>query len=145
MLAIAAAVAQSAPEDIKVLETSFVQQDLSGGTMRVTPTRRIKYAPGTSCYSWIIRVVPQRASVTIREHFKLPAPATQWNSDPVSTNVSQGRKEASTNVQESLEDGILTNGWCVAEGDPTGQHVIEVFHGKRRLHQFMFEISEETY
>ena len=137
--------ALSPPLDIQVLEATFVQQELVGGRLNEVPTTRIKYAPGKSCYSWILRVIPQDASVTLQENFRLPAPATQWNSDPATTIVSSRKSEATTIVPESLEDGILTHGWCVAEGDPTGKHEIEVFHNDRLLHRFKFEVSEELY
>src|SRR5687768_15607189 len=124
-LAAVAIITQVAPErplEIQVLEASFVQQRVVGGRLDVVPTTRIQYDPGKSCYSWILRVVPQDVSLTLQENFKLPAPATQWNSDPATTIVSNRKSEATTIVPESLEDGILTHGWCVAEGDPTGKH-----------------------
>jgi hypothetical protein len=147
VLAVVVALAQAAPPPtpvaIKVIEASFVQQDLGGGTYRVFPTTRIKYDPGKSCYSWLLRVEPQNAEVAITERFTLPAPATHWGNPD--SNVSVDRSEASTELNESLDDGVLTNGWCVVEGDPIGKYVIDVFHGGRRLHRFTFEVTEQTY
>ena len=50
-----------------------------------------------------------------------------------------------TEFAESLDDGEISHGWCVADGDPIGRHRIRVFIGDQMLQEFRFEVVEETY
>jgi hypothetical protein len=144
-----------------VTATHFLAMDPTRGEAGIVETRRIPHRPGASCYQWVIAVAPESRRLAIRELFELPAPAEQWGTDPnpftevtteVTTDLSNqftavaaDRSRAVTQIDESLDDGLLTHGWCVAEGDPAGLHRIRVFVGERLLHQFDFEIIHDTY
>ena len=99
----------------------------------------IPHVAVSSCYRWEIDVAPQDRSMTIHERFELPAPAPLWGSG-AATIVAPDRASAVTQIQESLSDGLLTHGWCVAEGDPVGPHRIIVYAGERVLYEFRFNV-----
>jgi hypothetical protein len=42
----------------------------------------------------------------------------------------------------AAKDGVLTNGWCIAAGDPAGHYRIEVFHEEQSLQTFEFDLVE---
>ncbi len=46
------------------------------------------------------------------------------------------------NIQrtDSIKDGVITNSWTIATGDPMGKHKIEVYIGDRRIATFEFEV-----
>ena len=135
-------VAQTAvyPPDVNV---SNHRTNLQGGLIE---TGRIPHRPETSCYQWAIAVEPEDRLLVVRELFELPGAADQWNTDPkLDTLVTSDRSRSVTQFEDSLDDGIITHGWCVAEGDPTGPHRIRVYAGDRLLHEFRFEVVGETY
>ncbi len=43
-----------------------------------------------------------------------------------------------------IEDGELSNAWCVAEGDPQGAYSISVYTGEKLLHRFDFTVGRST-
>jgi hypothetical protein len=84
--------------------------------------------------------------VRIKEVLKLPkAPATWGEADDNEfspTATSPDRTTAVTTLFMAAKDGLLTNGWCVAPGDPAGHYRIEVFHEEQSLKTFEFEMVE---
>jgi hypothetical protein len=133
---------------VTVTGVEFLSERILGnGQAAVEATRRIPHVPG-SCYRWVIKVAPGTRNVAIREVFALPEPALRWGgADGVPhsrTTVAPDRASAVTRLDETLEDGILTNSWCVAEGDPIGVYRIRVYAGARLLHRFDFRVQRET-
>lgn len=111
-------------------------RDPAGGIVKTT---RIAHRPGTSCYNWVIAVPPEDRSIAIREEFRLPAPAAEWNSAPEEgLDVAADRRSGVTRFDVSLAEGLITHGWCVAKGDPLGAYRIRVYAGGRLLKQFDF-------
>ena len=121
---------------------------VSEGSGEPVPSNRVPYRPNSSCYTWIISVAPERRELAVREVFDLPAAARIWGSEGSSTPPEDGsvtlvnpdRSTAVTEFTDSLEDGVISHGWCVAAGDPTGPHRIRVFVGDELLHEFRFEV-----
>jgi hypothetical protein len=109
-------------------------------------TTDVPYRPNRACYHWVLRVAPEQRDVVVRELFELPAPAEQWNPDPGGTTVvGRDGSRAATEITDSIADGEIGHGWCVAEGDPSGDHRIRVYEGDRLLHEFRFRVLGETY
>ncbi|PSJ40610.1 hypothetical protein [Allosphingosinicella deserti] len=130
---------------IRVLGADFFASDSEHPGSAPVSTRQIAHRPGSSCYEWVVRVMPVARSVTVREVFRLPSAAPQWGVDPARTQVSDDGRESVTEIAEDLSDGMISNGWCVAEGDPVGRYRISVFDGDRLIQRFDFEVQLETY
>lgn len=147
LLFLAAQSGLDAPTPPKVIAARFVAE-WTGGRGAFVGNAVVPHRPD-SCYRWEIDVEPEDRGLVVREDFVLPAAAPQWggaDGAPGSpTRVDPDRSGATTLVQESLEDGKLTHGWCVAEGDPLGQYVISVHAGDVLLHRFRFQVVRETY
>ncbi len=142
-LSVAGQAADRAPVVVGAHFFAFDQRNFPSG---VVETNRIPHRPETSCYHWVIAVEPEDRTLAIRELFELPASAEHWDRPPgEATIVGADGSNAVTEFQDSLDDGAISHGWCVAEGDPTGPHRIRVFAGERLLHEFRFEVVGETY
>lgn len=136
----------TAGEPIVVRHALFLAEPAGSGTDEPKITTRIPYRPGESCYRWVLQVKPQIRPVTLTEVFELPSAARQWNTDPLEkTDVSSNKSSATTEFRESLTDGLVTHGWCVAVGDPPGHYKISVFENQKLLHRFEFDVYDETY
>lgn len=144
---IAALLAQAAPSDSApvVKGAEFFTEDKRTAEPAVQPGTRVPNRPDTSCYHWAVFVEAEQRSVRVREAFKLPAPAKQWGTGPGRTDVIEDRSGAVTEFDDDLSDGLISNGWCVAAGDPSGDHQIRVYVGDRLLHIFDFRVEPELY
>lgn len=152
LIAIAIAAQASGKSGLPTItDTHFLVADGPGQPVEST---RVPYRPNSSCYTWVITVPPESRELAVREVFELPGSAPIWGSDPASgipeqddgsvTAVNRDRSTGVTEFSDSLEDGAITHGWCVAEGDPTGPHRIRVFVGDAMLHEFRFEVVAES-
>ena len=122
---------------------AYDTRNIRGGLVE---TNRVPHRPVTSCYRWVIAVEAEDRALAVRELFELPASAEHWDRGPDrATIVGAEGSSAVTEFQDSLSDGLLQHGWCVAPGDPTGPHRIRVFIGDRLLHEFRFEVVGETF
>jgi hypothetical protein len=146
-VALALSAAAPPPDDGPVVTGTrffgFDPTNLPGGLVE---TDRIPHRPETSCYQWAIAVAPEDRILIVRELFELPGAAEQWGTSPeLDTLVTSDRSRSVTQFEDSLDDGIITHGWCVAQGDPIGPHRIRVYAGDRLLHEFRFEVIGESY
>ena len=139
LLALTVQDAQAA--DVRVTGTQFFAIDTRGDPPDVVESSTIPYRPETSCFGWVISVEPAKGEVSLREELRLPAPARSWGTAEGIT-VHPDRAGATSRLTEDLDDGILSNEWCLSEGDPTGAHQISVYHGDRLLHRFEFTMLE---
>ena len=148
VLAIVALSALDAPKGAgpEVLSDHFFVTSAAAPQSEPVETTNVPYRPGSSCYHWAIAVEPEPRSLTVREVFDLPGPAERWNSAPSElTLVRPDDSGAITEIQESLEDGLITHGWCVAQGDPVGRYRIRVFVGDQLLREFGFNVVDESF
>lgn len=106
-------------------------------------TNKVPLVPDSVCYQWSIKVEKQSDYIEFKEVFSLPAPPRSWGgvdgNEYSPTVTSQHRKIAITERFTTVEDGWLSNGWCVTEGDPEGIYKIEVFAYDQLLGTFEFE------
>ena len=135
-----------------IINTHFLVAD---GPGQPVESNRVPHRPNRSCYSWAITVPPASRELAVREVFELPGSAPIWGDDPASgvpapddgsvTAVNRDRSTGVTEFTDSLADGLIAHGWCVAEGDPIGPHRIRVFVGDALLHEFRFEVVADSY
>lgn len=121
----------------------YAQDNTGGGEPALRPTTTIPLRTG-QCYGWALQVEPEQRSVTIREVFELPGPGN-WNIGEQMTAVARNTRTAVTEFQAPLSEGVITHGWCVAEGDPAGRHRIRVYHGETLLREFRFSLTVENH
>ncbi len=101
--------------------------------------------PGNACYTWYLRTDQPDAEITIVERMTLPS-AIEWTIAPGDgTVIEEDGKVAVTTVPLSSDgEGWITHGWCAAEGDPTGSHLIELSADGVALASFPFEVVDTT-
>ncbi|HTU10577.1 MAG TPA: hypothetical protein VMG08_06715 [Allosphingosinicella sp.] len=134
--------AQSAEESPVVRDAMFYVQENEGGQPATRRTIVVPLRTG-QCYGWALRVEPEERTVSIREVFELPAPGN-WNVGDQMSAVARNARTAVTQFEAPLSEGVITHGWCVAEGDPAGPHRIRVYHGETLLRDFRFTVTAET-
>jgi hypothetical protein len=80
--------------------------------------------------------------VTWKEEFILPAPAIVWEGEEKKeVHVSSDRKVAIKEMTVSPEDGWISNGWGVAEGDPSGKYVMKIYVEGQFVKEFVFFVE----
>lgn len=130
---------------IEVTNTRFFAERIGEEGVVSVESDVIPFDPTNSCYRWEIEHRPQPGVRALRERLVLPAPAASWggvDGNPDSpTRVAPRRDVAETELILPLNRGSLGSSWCVAEGDPRGPHLIEVFDGSRLLHRFEFSVE----
>jgi hypothetical protein len=90
----------------------------------------------------VIRVRPEERILHIREVLVLPAPSRTWEVGDARSAISADRRQAVTELRQDMSNGLLSNDWCIAEGDPIGPYRIEIHDGARLLHRFEFQVEE---
>lgn len=104
--------------------------------------------PKNACYNWFIKLAEANTDLTVIERMTLPQ-AIDWGTVATDPNdgieVLQGGTLAqSTLPMTSDEDGWITHGWCVADGDPVGHHAIVVSVGDEPLASFDFDVVDPS-
>ena len=105
--------------------------------------------PANACYSWFVQLAPGEAGAppptTLVERLILPVPLADWGTlattpdDNVEVSAD-GTTAITTSDAAPDADGWLTNGWCVAAGDPVGPHRFELELDGAPLASFDFEV-----
>lgn len=110
---------------------------------KVTETNRVPLIPGEVCFQWQIRLDVPDGPVEFTEVFTLPAAPDVWNAGPDEGVEISGDGAISTVTDTyDVKDGWLLHGWCLAEGDPLGQHKMEISVDGTLLHTFVFQVIE---
>jgi hypothetical protein len=108
----------SNPEFYLTTSDSAVRKPLVEGA-------RLTLKADETCYGWRYLNRDRANQAPIEERLILPAPASQWNSNE-RTTVADDRRSALTTIPVEPDSMIMTNGWCVADGDPLGRYRIEL-------------------
>ena len=95
-----------------------------------------------ACYTWQLKLAKTKGAVEITEVFTLPSAPSSWGSVNDSTSISDDMLTATSTMSLTPEDGWIWHAWCVAEGDPTGDHLIVVKSGDEVLGEFPFQVEE---
>jgi hypothetical protein len=102
--------------------------------------RYVPLLPGNACYTWYMRVDAAATPLTVVERMTLPI-GIDWGTPPTETVIEDEGRVAVTTIPTTTDDeGWFSHGWCVAEGDPTGPHSIDVSVDGQPLASFPFEV-----
>jgi hypothetical protein len=96
--------------------------------------------PENICYHWDIQLDTEMESVQVKEVFILPAKPRTWG-DEEGMSLQYDNKVSVKQEVVKLENGTISDGWCVAEGDPTGNHKIDVFVNGVLAKSFSFVVG----
>ena len=95
-----------------------------------------------ACYNWWLKLGKTKGDVEVSEAFTLPSAPASWGTVNDTTTISADKLTATSTMSLTPDDeGWITHGWCVAEGDPTGDHKIVVKAGDRVLGEFPFQVE----
>jgi hypothetical protein len=115
-----------------------------GGQKQAIRDTTVPYLPGNACYSWYLQLAEKGTPVTLVEQMRLPE-AIDWGdvgkdrSDP--TQIEENGQTAVTTLPLTSDaDGWVSHGWCVAEGDPLGEHMITVKQGEEIFAAFDYVV-----
>lgn len=148
LLAAAAAAGPAVGAALRVEATEFIVSvgDGEGNERRIASTL-VPYLPNQACFGWRIRLAEAPSLVRIREVLRLPEAPAFWSGedDPYSPHVfSADRTTATTEEYKAPQDGWIDGTWCIAEGDPTGAHTIDVYVEDAHAHHFAFEVKKPS-
>jgi hypothetical protein len=124
----------------EVTDADFVVSFTNGSGEQVVQSARVVPATTGACYSWRLRLAKTKAAVEITEVLRLPSAPETWDPGSDVSDVSSDGLNATTALSLVPEDGWITHGWCVAEGDPTGRYRIEVSTATKSLQVFGFDL-----
>ena len=96
--------------------------------------------PENICYRWDIQLDTEMESVQVKEVFILPAKPKTWG-DEEGMSLQYDNKVSVKQEVVKLENGTISDGWCVAEGDPTGNHKIDVIVNGVLAKSFHFTVG----
>lgn len=138
-------------QGVEVAQTLFQTSYTHGGREYVEDNSMVPLLPGNACYYWYVRLAETNASVKTVERFTLPEALADWGAtgsmpeDP--TQIEEDGKVAVTTLElTSDNEGWISHGWCVAEGDPLGQHLFDVSADGVALAKFEFDVvAPESY
>ncbi|MBG6158756.1 hypothetical protein IWQ52_004837 [Labrenzia sp. EL_159] len=129
---------------VEIEKTEFVV-GLSDGNYDPVylPSDVVPLLPDRACFGWRIKISGDEKLVFTREILKLPEQPEYWSGedDKYSTSqISEDRTTAITDEYLPVVDGWVENYWCVSEGDPIGDCLLEVYFGDVPAGRFEFEI-----
>ncbi|MDB5541935.1 MAG: hypothetical protein JWQ89_3662 [Devosia sp.] len=101
--------------------------------------------PGNACYNWYVRLAEGPAPANVTETLKLPIALADWGTlatDPDDgIDISaDGTVAVRTFMPELDAEGWFSHSWCVAAGDPTGPHSIEIAVDGKSLTTYYFQV-----
>lgn len=125
---------------LDVLQSELQVSFRHDGEDYVRNDRFVPLLPDNACYTWYVRADAPDTTLQVVERFTLPAPI-DWGTQSPETVIEDGGRIAVT-TSEMPTDGLgwFSHGWCAAEGDPTGPHLIEVSVDGKALASFPFEV-----
>ena len=96
--------------------------------------------PENTCYGWEIQLDTERESVQLKEVFILPSEPKSWG-DENDISLQHGNRVSVMEKETKAEARIISNSWCVTEGDPTGDYKIDVFVNGVLVESFNFIVG----
>jgi hypothetical protein len=113
-----------------------------GGETTYTATTAIPYLPGEACYYWYVQLSKPKGDISFVEVMTLPGAPTNWGDlgPDDGVTVADDGMSVTREATQTPTDGWISNGWCLVEGDPSGQHHIDVTIGEQVVGSFDFEV-----
>ena len=96
--------------------------------------------PKNTCYEWDIQLDTEMESVQLKEVLILPSKPKTWG-DEEGMELQHDNKVSVNQKVVKLENRTISGGWCVAEGDPTGNHKIDVLVNGVLAKSFSFVVG----
>ena len=125
-----------------VVESDFILKITKADGSEVTESTTLVPLLEGACYEWRLKLAKTKGEIDITEVFTLPSAPSSWGSVNDSTTISDDMRTATSAMSLTPEDGWVWHNWCVAEGDPTGDHLIVVKSGDEVLGEFPFQVAE---
>jgi hypothetical protein len=145
VLAILGTLAATPALALDVLESVLQVSYTHDGKSQVFNDVFVPLLPGNACYTWYVRTDKIGAPVNVVERMTLPV-AIDWGTQTTGgTVIEEDGKVAVTTLPLMTDDlGWFSHGWCVAAGDPTGDHLIEVSVDGEAVASFPFTVLAEN-
>jgi hypothetical protein len=110
------------------------------GKITFIPTTKVLFEEG-KVYGWRIQLQGYQGELTWQEILTLPKPPLSWGTDNGENFfLSPDGTKSVIKRTAKVKKGIVSNFWTVSQGDPAGEHILEVYVGKRRIATFKFEV-----
>jgi hypothetical protein len=124
-----------------VTETDFTIEVPRAGQDDLVESCTLVPLLANTCFYWHLKLAKVKGAVEVTEVYTLPAAPITWGWGEENTIVvSDDRMTATSSLTLTPEDGWISSGWCVSDGDPEGLYNFEILSGDRLLHRFDFEI-----
>jgi hypothetical protein len=127
---------------IPILESSFYvgTRNAIDDELVWTKSNFVPSTPDNACYKWAIMLDTELSSISTKEIFILPSKPKSWGYKEGMTLYQDSRVSVTEKVIE-VDNGVINNGWCVTEGDPTGDYKIEVYVNGVLAKSFNFTVG----
>ncbi len=118
---------------------TWQSDDKSGETF--TQTGRVPLIKGQS-YGWFLALNTSRGTVTFREEFRLPDAPETW--DAAETDLISEERQMMITEEEVQpdKDNVIGHSWSVAEGDPEGLYIMNIFVEDEPVETFIFWVGK---
>ena len=116
----------------------------SNGKVTFIPTTKVPFQVG-KVYGWRIQLQGYQGNLTWEEVLTLPKPPLTWGTDNADNFFLSPDGTKSVIKRTGLvKKGVVSNFWTVSTGDPIGEHILEVYAGKRRIATFKFDVTKSS-
>ena len=135
---------KSAEPSVRVISSHFYvgTRDSHNDNFIWTESNFVPLIPDQICYRWDIQLDTEMESVQVKEVFILPAKPKTWvDEEGMSFPLQYDNKVSVRQEVVKLENGTISDGWCVTEGDPTGNHKIDVIVNGVLTKSFSFVVG----
>ena len=141
---------KNAEPSVRVISSHFYvgTRDSHNDNFIWTESNFVPLIPDQICYRWDIQLDTEMESVQVKEVFILPAKPKIWVDEegmslPYDKDMSLQYDNKISVTQEviKLENGTISSSWCVVEGDPTGNHKIDVIINGVLAKSFRFTVG----
>ena len=113
------------------------------GNQATYQSNLVPLIPRLACYGWRIRLANAKGLIKFKEVFSLPTEPEFWGGENDEFNpsaIAKNRKSSVTEKFAHVRDGWISHSWCVAEGDPEGKYMMEVYIEGKFVKRFDFEV-----
>lgn len=107
------------------------------GRQRHYETNAIPLLFNRACFGWRMYLGGPNRVVSLKEVLTTSQPAEQVIAGP-ETVVSADKTRATTQMFETVQDGVLQRSWCIIPGDPPGTYTYDISIDGEPRGEFVF-------